>query len=261
MCGRFTLTSPADEISGYFHVLADAELEPRYNIAPTQTVAAVRQDEVGKRRLVELRWGLIPYWAKDPAIGNRMINTRAETVAQKSAYKEPFEQRRCLVVADGFYEWQKVKGGPKQPYFMSMADGHPFAFAGLWDRWRPCGDQLEQLTAAARATMKLNAEGRVESCSFLTTEPNELLAPIHDRMPVIVPPELWDTWLDPHVRDAAMLGEILRPCSAELMQAHPVSTNVNTPNNDDPECIKPLPKLKIVRPQKSPTSDQPRLFD
>ena len=168
MCGRFTLTSPVDELSGYFHVLTDAALEPRYNIAPTQPLVAVRPDAAGDRRLVELRWGLIPYWAKDPAIGNRMINARAETVAQKSAYREPFAQRRCLVVANGFYEWQKMKTGAKQPYFISMADGKPFAFAGLWDRWRPRTDQLESLTPAARATMPLNEEGRVESCSFLT---------------------------------------------------------------------------------------------
>ena len=248
MCGRFTLTSPVDEISGYFRVLTDAALEPRYNIAPTQPVVAVRVREGGDRRLAELRWGLIPYWAKDPAIGNRMINARAETAAQKTAYKEPVVRRRCLVLADGFYEWQKVKGGPKQPYFMSMTDGKSFAFAGLWDRWRPRGDQLEELTPAARATMPLNKEGRVESCSFVTTEPNKLLAPIHDRMPVIVPPELWDTWLDPEVQEAAALGEILRPYPAELMQAHPVTTHVNNPANDDPECIKAPPQAQDQAP-------------
>ena len=270
MCGRFTLTSPTEEIAGYFRVFVSAELQPRYNVAPTQPVACVRQSPEGERELVELRWGLIPYWAKDASIGNRMINARAETVAEKSAYKEPFRRRRCLVVADGFYEWKRLNG-TKQPYFIFMADQKPFGFAGLWDRWNPRSGPADDRIAAGSAE-------RVESCSFVTTEPNELLEPIHDRMPAIVPPEHWETWLDPGTRDLEALREILGPYPAEAMCAYPVSTHVNSPDNDDAECIKPLPKLRMERAGPEPAAaagdsaaatkdeapeppDQPGLFD
>ena len=257
MCGRFTLTSPSDEIAGHFNVLVETRLSPRYNIAPTQTVACVRSDVPAAttapgrdaerlRELVELRWGLIPYWAKDPAIGNRMINARSESVADKPAYREAFRRRRCLVVADGFYEWKRLPGG-KQPYFIYMQDRRPFAFAGLWERWKPRADQLEK-TAAGKPELSLSGAGRVESCAFLTTAPNELLESIHDRMPVILPPEAWDDWLDPENRDVDRLLPLLLPYPAERMRAHPVSTHVNRPVNDDPSCIEPLPRPRIVRP-------------
>ena len=205
MCGRFTLTTPTDEISEYFRVLEGMEgsgrgrLRPRYNIAPTQPVACVRQTVTAEtepsppgvppaRELVEMRWGLIPYWAKDPAIGNRMINARSESVADKPAYKEAFRKRRCLVVADGFYEWKRL-GEAKQPFFIYMEDRRPFAFAGLWERWKPRGDQLDKIVAPGKPDVPLSIDGRVESCAFLTVGPNELMASIHDRMPVILPPE------------------------------------------------------------------------
>jgi len=258
MCGRFTLTSPTDELAGYFNVLVKTRLSPRYNIAPTQPVACVRRatpsstepttPATATRELVALRWGLIPYWAKDPAIGTRMINARAESVADKPAYREAFRKRRCLVVADGFYEWKRLQGS-KQPYFIFMEDRRPFAFAGLWERWKPREGQLDKIIGPARPEVPMSADGCVESCSFLTTVPNELMETIHDRMPVIVPPEHWDTWLDPDLDDPEALEELLLPYPADKMRAYPVSTHVNKPGNDDPACVEPLKKLKIVRPE------------
>lgn len=264
MCGRFTLTTPTDELAEYFRVLegglpsARGRLRPRYNIAPTQPVACVRRGPGtdGRREqspreadneLLEMRWGLIPYWAKDAAIGNRMINARSETVAEKSAYKEPFRRRRCLVLADGFYEWQKTEGG-KQPYYIYLTEHRPFAFAGLWERWKPRPGQLEEIATPDRPDVTLSDDGRIVSCAILTTDANDKLADIHDRMPVILPREHWDTWLDPDVDDAGALGELLGPYPADQMAAHPVSTHVNKPAHDDARCIEPLKRLKIVRP-------------
>jgi len=258
MCGRFTLTSPTDELAGYFDVLMTSGMSARYNIAPTQPVACVRRavatpaDDAGvaaaRRELVDMRWGLIPHWAKDPAIGSRMINARSESVADKPAYKEAFRQRRCLVIADGFYEWKRLEGG-KQPYFIYMEDRQPFAFAGLWARWKPRGDQLDKIAAPDKPALPLSEDGRVESCTFLTTTPNTLMEEIHDRMPVILPAQHWDAWLDPDLQDPVELSSLLLPYPAEQMRAHPVSTHVNKPANNDPTCIEPLKKLKIMRPQ------------
>jgi putative SOS response-associated peptidase YedK len=281
MCGRFTLTTPTDEISEYFRILEGLEgsargrLRPRYNIAPTQPVACVRRTATSDtepstpggspaRELVELRWGLIPHWAKDLAIGSRMINARSESVADKPAYREAFRKRRCLVVADGFYEWKRLEGA-KQPYFIHMEDRRPFAFAGLWARWKPRGDQLDKIVAPGKTDVPLSADGRVESCAFLTIGPNELTETIHDRMPVILPRKHWDTWLDPELQDADELSNLLRPYPANEMRAHPVSTHVNKSTNDDPACIEPLKRLKIVRPERkgdaTPTPpEQDRLF-
>ncbi len=266
MCGRFTLTTPTDEISEYFRILeggagfARHRHRPRYNIAPTQEVACVRRrvspEEQGAatRELVEMRWGLIPSWAKDPGIGSRMINARSETVAEKPAYREAFRRRRCLVVADGFYEWKRMKG-TKQPYFIYLENRQPFAFAGLWESWRPRHGHLDDLVGAGRPTVPLTSSGRVESCSFLTTGPNELVKDIHDRMPVILPPERWDAWLDPEFDDVEELAGFLLPYAAGHMRAHPVSTHVNKPANDDPACTAPLSKLKIVRPRADSPTD------
>jgi len=265
MCGRFTLTTPTDEISEYFRILGGVEgsaprrPRPRYNIAPTQPVACVRQTVAADtetetpggppaRELVEMRWGLIPYWAKDPAIGNRMINARSESVADKPAYREAFRKRRCLVVADGFYEWKRLRGA-KQPYFIYMGNHQPFAFAGLWERWKPRRDQLDKIVAAGQPEVTLSTDGRVESCAFLTTVPNELLEPIHDRMPVILPQEHWDSWLNPDLQDANELSNLLLPYPTSQMRVHPVSTLVNKPGNDERACIEPLKRLKIVRPE------------
>jgi putative SOS response-associated peptidase YedK len=216
MCGRFTLRTPLSKLVRQFGVLDMPELPPRYNIAPTQDVAAVRAVGDG-RELVLLRWGLIPPWADDPRVGNRSINARSETVDTKPAFREAFRQRRCVVVADGFYEW-KAGGRAKQPYYIQAADGGAFAFAGLWERWRRGGQ-------------------RIESCTILTTDANERVAALHDRMPVILAPRDYDLWLDPAVQEPDRLKPLLRPCEDDLLTMYPVSTDVNRPSNDSPECI------------------------
>ncbi|RME47353.1 MAG: SOS response-associated peptidase, partial [Caldilineae bacterium] len=174
------------------------------------------------RRLDTFRWGLIPAWAKDPAIGSRMINARAETVAQKPSFKRPLRRQRCLVLADGFYEWQKTPQG-KIPVYIHLEAHRPFAFAGLWDRW-------------------VSAEGEaLYTCTILTTRPNDLLAPIHNRMPVILTPEAVEAWLSPVEQAPQSLLPLLRPYPAEAMTCYPVSRLVNSPANDLPDCIRPLP--------------------
>lgn len=224
MCGRFTLRAPASVIAEQFSLFDLPSLSPRYNIAPTQTVAVVRQ--VGEpggagRELVNLRWGLIPHWAKDPAIGNKMINARSESVAEKPAYRTALRRRRCLVVADGFYEWRPA-GRRKQPYFMHMKGDRPFGFAGLWETWEGPENSY------------------IESCTIITTDANALMAPIHDRMPVIVEPEDYDLWLDISVQDPPRFLPLLRPYQGDLLVAEPVGTRVNSPANDDAACIAPL---------------------
>jgi putative SOS response-associated peptidase YedK len=218
MCGRFTLRTPAAILKDYFGLPALPGFPPRYNIAPTQPVGAVRMAAAG-REWVDLRWGLVPFWAEDPSVGSRMINARAETVGSKPAFRESFEQRRCLVAADGFYEWQRREDGSKQPYYMTIRDESPIAFAGLWDRWRQKGSGVV-----------------IESCTIITTRPNALLAPIHDRMPVILDADGATEWLRPEAV-AGALDVLLQPFPAERMRATPVSHRVNRPANDDPECI------------------------
>lgn len=222
MCGRFTLTDPDAELLTQFDLPNLPPLEPRYNIAPSQPVPVVRlAADKAARELVLVRWGLIPFWAQDPEIGNRLINARAETVAEKPAFREAFRRRRCLVVADGFYEWQK-QDGQKQPFYIRMRDGRPFAFAGLWERWRGSDDVV------------------IESCTLLTTGPNELMRPLHNRMPAILHPKDYDLWLDPEVQRPDLLQAVLLPYPAEEMTAYPVSRWVNSPDHDDPRCIEPL---------------------
>jgi putative SOS response-associated peptidase YedK len=222
MCGRFTLTAPAETVATQFELPDVPAMEPRYNIAPTQPVVAVRLDaESGTRDLAMLHWGLIPFWAKDPQIGARMINARSETVAEKPAFRNAFRRRRCLVVGDGFYEWQKVQGG-KQPHYIRLRDGSPFAFAGLWERWQGPDERV------------------VESCTLLTTTPNELIRPLHNRMPVLLAPEQYAVWLDTEEQDSEALRALLGPYPAAAMEAYPVSRWVNSPAHDDPQCIAPL---------------------
>lgn len=222
MCGRFTLFDPAVSLAEGFGLGEVPSLSPRYNIAPSQEVAAVRIPAGGgARELAMMRWGLIPSWAKDPSIGNRMINARAETVAEKPAFRTAIRRRRCLVPADGFYEWKRTNGR-KQPFYIRMRGGRAFAFAGLWDSWEGPED------------------GIVLSCAILTTGPNELLRPIHDRMPVIVSPREYELWLSPEVRDPHLLETLFRPYPAEGMTAYPVRTAVNNPNTDAPGLIDPI---------------------
>ncbi len=222
MCGRFTLFDTAASLAEAFEVAEVPSLSPRYNIAPSQAVTAVRiPPSGGAREVVLLRWGLIPSWAKDPSLGDRMINARAETAAGKPAFRSAIRRRRCLVPASGFYEWKRTNGR-KQPYYIRRPDGKPFAFAGLWESWEGPGQAV------------------VESCTILTTSANELLLPIHDRMPVIVSPADYDLWLSPEVRDPAELARLFRPCPPEEMTAFPVGTAVNNPKTDSPQLIEPL---------------------
>jgi putative SOS response-associated peptidase YedK len=218
VCGRYTLKTSVDTLVEQFGIDEyPSSITPSYNIAPTQEVAAViAEDE--KRKLQMLRWGLIPSWADDPGIGNRMINARAETVSQKPSFRNAFKQRRCLILTDGFYEWQRGQGG-KQPYYIHMKDGSPFAFAGLWESWR-------------------NGE-EIRSCTIITTDANELVGEIHNRMPVILPPEDYELWLDPDFEEKEALTSLLRPHPSEVIEAYPVSRRVNSPSNNAPECIEP----------------------
>ena len=226
MCGRYVLTSDGQTLARVFNAEPGVTVKPRYNIAPSQPIPIIRAsqqppDKGPGRRLVMVRWGLVPRWADDPSIGYRMINARAETAASKPAYRAAMKYRRCLVPADGFFEWQKQPGGGKQPHLIQMADGAPFAFAGLWEHWQDeNGNELETAT-------------------ILTTDPNPLLARLHDRMPVILPAEHYDAWLDPANQHPNQLTPLLQPYPAELMLDRPVSRYVNSPSHDDPRCIEP----------------------
>ncbi len=222
MCGRFTLYAKGEILAEEFGVPASGVAAPRYNIAPTQDVAAVRASPSGGgREIARLRWGLVPSWAKDPAIGNRLINARSETVREKPSFRNAFRRRRCLIPASGFYEWQRKERG-KQPFHVRMRDGRVFAFAGVWDRWE-------------------GPEGVVvESCAILTTGANAVLAPIHDRMPVILGRAEYDRWLDPALADANSLAPLLAPFPPEGMTVYAVSPRVNAPSNDDEACVAPI---------------------
>ncbi len=224
MCGRYTLTAGQEELIRKFLLKQLAEevekvLRPRYNIAPSQQVVTVRlSSESGKRRAWPAVWGLVPSWTKDPKIGARLINARSETAAEKPSFRAAFKQRRCLIPASGFYEWQR-SGGYKQPYYFAMATGEPFAMAGLWEHWQGSDGSV------------------IESCAILTTEPNDVLAPIHNRMPVILEPDDFDLWLDPQKGNPADVQSLLKPCVPKLMIGYPVSKLVNNPRHDGPELI------------------------
>ena len=234
MCGRFSLAADQKTLSETFTDFEiPEELGPRYNIAPSQPVAVVANN--GQNKVEFFQWGLIPSWAKDPQIGNRMINARAETLAEKPSFKTAYKRRRCLVLADGFYEWRITppssppkgggKRGAKTPMYIRLASGEPFAFAGLWESWRGAEDSM------------------ILSCTIITTTPNEFMAEIHNRMPVILPRGAYATWLDPAERNPDQLQELLKPYPAEQMTAYPVSRIVNSPQNDTPDCIVPVKEL------------------
>ena len=218
MCGRYTLATPINDLVEQFDIEEyPSSISASYNVAPTQEVAAViAEDE--KRKLEMLRWGLVPGWADDPSIGNRMINARSETVAQKPSFRKAFKDRRCLVLSDGFYEWRHTSDG-KQPYYIHMKDGSPFAFAGLWEIWRD-GE-------------------KIRSCTIITTDANELVGEIHNRMPVILSPEDYSLWLGPDFKEREALTSLLRPYPNDAMEAYPVSRRVNSPSNNAPNCIDP----------------------
>ncbi|HBK78397.1 MAG TPA: hypothetical protein DDZ83_01715 [Nitrospinae bacterium] len=220
MCGRFTLIAPKSMLEELFSLTIMGELPPRFNIAPSQPVAAVRAATGGAREFTLLRWGLIPSWAKDPAIGARMINARSETAAEKPSFRAAMKRRRCLIPASGFYEWANT-GAAKQPFLIRMKDRRPFALAGIWEGW--CGEDGSEL----------------ETCAILTTSPNERVGEIHPRMPVIIAPGDYGAWLDPANEKLRTLDRLLCPYPAGEMEAHPVSRHVNDPGNDDPACIEP----------------------
>ena len=215
MCGRYTLTVPVDRLAaelGLDEVRAD--LSPNFNVAPTQSVAAVVA-EGGKRRLELLRWGLVPSWADDPEIGSRMINARSETAPDKPSFRSAIRRRRCLIPADGFYEWKREEG-VKQPFYIRMKGGRPFAFAGLWESWHD----------------------EVRSCAILTTSANALVGDVHERMPVILPREDYEVWLDPEAEREELVS-LLRPYPGEDLETFPVSRFVNSPRNNDERCVEP----------------------
>jgi putative SOS response-associated peptidase YedK len=265
MCGRFNLRTPASRLVEVFQLLRTPELSPRYNIAPTQSVAVVRlplsvkaaspgsrqsitagdgsrqnitagygsrqKSQLAGRDLTMMRWGLVPSWSKDPKSGPPLINARADTVATKPTFRSAFRSRRCLIPADGFYEWQKTDttmnsagygSRPiKQPFHIRLNPDHPFAFAGLWERWEGADSSA------------------IESCTIITTDANDLLRPIHDRMPVILHEEDYDRWLDPNESDAKQLESLLRPFPPEEMTAYPIGLFVNNARNDSLQCIAP----------------------
>jgi putative SOS response-associated peptidase YedK len=218
MCGRYRLSRRKDLLAERFDVEPDDEWVPRYNIAPTQNVPVIRQHPDEPKRLgSQMRWGLIPFWAKGPSIGFKMINARAESLATKPAFRESLRKRRCLIPADAFYEWRKNRK-VKTPFCFTMADDSIFAFAGIWDSWR-------------------NPEGKaIETCSIITTTPNALLTDIHDRMPVILPDDAFDLWLDPGFQKVDAICDLLKPFDPALMRRFEVSSRVNLAKYDDPEC-------------------------
>lgn len=223
MCGRFSLISPFEILKSIFRLNRTMEINPHYNIAPSENVLSVRQNaETGERELVPLRWGLIPFWAKEMKIGNRLINAQAETVFEKPAFRHAAKKQRCLIPADGFFEWRK-SGAKKQPYRILNKDRTPLAFAGLWEKWKNPEDG-----------------NTVESCTILTTQANALVDTIHDRMPVILQPEEYDLWLDPEVQDKDNLSKLLNPYPAELMETYPVNSWMSNARNEGPQCLEPV---------------------
>jgi putative SOS response-associated peptidase YedK len=221
MCGRFVLMTQGKSLASHFRLAEEPELEPRYNIAPTQLVPVIRNNpDSSSRELKLFRWGLVPFWAKDASIGARLINARSESAPEKPAFRTPFKNRRCLVPADGFYEWQRT-GRLKQPYFFHMADRRVFAFAGLWDRWMGPDDRT------------------IESVTLLTAEANELVERAHDRMPVILAEQDYDLWLDTTVKKPELLKPLLRAYPAGEMHGYPVSSRVNKPDSTGPDLIEP----------------------
>jgi putative SOS response-associated peptidase YedK len=230
MCGRYRLSRRKQLIEEYFDSAGEEDWSPRYNVAPTQLVPVIRQNPKEPRRELSLvRWGLIPWWAKDSSVAASMINARSETAATKPAFRDALKFRRCLIPADGFYEWGKT-GKTKQPYCFEVNDGQLFAFAGIWERRKDPGGKL------------------LETCSILTTTPNAVTATVHDRMPVILGSDNYDVWLDPGTKNSDAAADLLKPLDARLMSCYPVSNRVNHAGNDDEECSMPV---KLVQSQSS----------
>jgi putative SOS response-associated peptidase YedK len=237
MCGRFRIAKKKEILEEAFGVddgTNDEDWNPRYNVAPGQEIAIVRQDASSPVRLLtRARWGLIPSWAKDPSVGFKLINARSETAADMPAFREPLRLRRCLIPADGFYEWKR-EGKKKLPFCFTLTDEAVFAFAGLWDEWK---SPLPATAPGRRSSSRNGVEGpAIATCSILTTTPNRLMQDIHDRMPVILEPDAYELWLDPGFKKVAELQPLLKPYPAEAMRRYRVSQRVNQAKNDDPEC-------------------------
>jgi putative SOS response-associated peptidase YedK len=232
MCGRYTITAAPEVVRTLFHYEEQPNFPPRFNIAPTQPIAIVRLVD-GKRQFALVRWGLLPSWVKDPKSFALLINARGESVCEKPAFRAAMKRRRCLIPADGFYEWKSV-AGRKQPFYVRAKSGAPFAFAGLWETWTgPNGEELD--TAA-----------------IVTTRANRTLAPIYDRMPVVVPPEAFDLWLDCTKVDAITAAALIAPAPENFFEAYPVSTAVNRTANDSPKLVEPL-----TAPAEAPPAPEP----
>lgn len=219
MCGRFSLTVCSEQISKRFNLSKVPKIQPRYNIAPSQDIATVVQSKAGEETQFQwMRWGLVPHWAKDIKIGYKLINARVETVAEKPAFRSAIKQRRCLILADGFYEWQH-QGKQKQPYYFQLESAELFAFAGLWETWNSSEDE------------------QVVSCTILTTAADEVVNPIHERMPIIVPSQYYEMWLDPEITQPQKILPLVTESDRTSLQAKPVSTMVNNPKCDRAECL------------------------
>ncbi len=243
MCGRYSITTAPEALRRLFKALNPApNLPPRYNLAPTQDAPVVRLDREGRRELVLMRWGLVPYWSKGPGHGYSMINARAETVATKASFREALARRRCLVPADGFFEWRR-EGRRRQPYYITLRSGAPLAFAGLWERWKGPGGE------------------RLESFTIIVTDANAVVAPIHDRMPVILDEAGADLWLEAGPERRLELVALLRPAPAEALVVRRVGPRVNSPGNDDPGCIEPLAGPETAPQEEAEEHRQPGLFD
>ena len=233
MCGRFIASTPSDELARYLGArepTAESSLRPSFNVAPTQLIHAAHES-TGERRLDVFRWGLVPSWAKDSRTGSPLINARSETAHSKPSFRNAFSKRRCIIAADGFYEWQRHRGTKhKQPMLIRHRDRIPFAFAGLWETWQGSG-----VVEGAHQD-----EERLRTCAILTCAANAKMALVHDRMPVILPSEAWDFWLDPHNTDRAALRALMLPSPEETLSIHPVSVEVNNARNNGPHLLEPI---------------------
>ena len=243
MCGRYVIAALPEELFARLRVAMPGNFHPRFNVAPTQDAPILRVTGDGSLAIRHHRWGLVPFWSAEPSIGNRLINARSESAAEKPAFKEAFTHRRCVVPTTGFYEWKKI-GSAKQPFLVSRNDGQPFVYAGLWEKW----------TGASKSP----GESPLYTFTILTCTPSASIAGLHDRMPVILDEKAVRIWLDPDQRDVDTLASILRPPADDVLKMHPVSRRVNSPQNDDPSLVDPIDPADL--PASSKSTDEPTLF-